>query len=301
MCDLSKKVDKAIEVLKMFQPENEPYYLCYSGGKDSDCIRILASLANVRHDIEHNITSLDTPETIRYIKSIPNIHLNFPLYPDNKPKTIWNLIPKKLIPPSRSIRYCCEELKEHGGKGRLKITGVRSSESFNRSINSGEIQFISKPKTTQKYLDNNNIKYRVNSKGGIILNFDNSDSHRAVEHCFRTTSTLINPILDWSESDVWEFLNYYGCKSNPLYQCGFNRIGCIGCPLGNSFSMKFEFSLYPKYKENIIRAFDKMLIERVNHGKSNYGFWSSGEAVFYWWLNIDNNQLLFDGFDYFDV
>ena len=39
---LSKKVDIAIEQLKMYEPETEPYYLCYSGGKDSDCIRILA-------------------------------------------------------------------------------------------------------------------------------------------------------------------------------------------------------------------------------------------------------------------
>ena len=37
----------AIEYLKSFEPETEPYYLCYSGGKDSDCIRILASLAGV--------------------------------------------------------------------------------------------------------------------------------------------------------------------------------------------------------------------------------------------------------------
>ena len=40
---------KAIEVLKAFEPD-DGYYLCYSGGKDSDCIRILADLAGVKHD-----------------------------------------------------------------------------------------------------------------------------------------------------------------------------------------------------------------------------------------------------------
>lgn len=41
----NEKVQKAIDRLKAFEPANEPYYLCYSGGKDSDCIRILADLA----------------------------------------------------------------------------------------------------------------------------------------------------------------------------------------------------------------------------------------------------------------
>ena len=63
---LSKKVDIAIEQLKMYEPETEPYYLCYSGGKDSDCIRILAALAGVKHDIIHNLTTVDAPETMQY-------------------------------------------------------------------------------------------------------------------------------------------------------------------------------------------------------------------------------------------
>lgn len=70
---LKEKEKKAIEALKMFEPEGEPYYLCYSGGKDSDCIRILATLAGVKHDIVHNLTTVDAPETVRYIKSIPNV------------------------------------------------------------------------------------------------------------------------------------------------------------------------------------------------------------------------------------
>ena len=49
MNDLKEKERKAIEALRMFEPEDEPYYLCYSGGKDSDCIRILAQLAGVKH------------------------------------------------------------------------------------------------------------------------------------------------------------------------------------------------------------------------------------------------------------
>ncbi|MDE5582450.1 MAG: hypothetical protein K2J08_01920 [Ruminococcus sp.] len=72
------KEKTAIERLKTFEPETEPYYLCYSGGKDSDVIRILAQLAGVRHEIHHNLTSVDAPETIRYIKSIPDVIIDIP-------------------------------------------------------------------------------------------------------------------------------------------------------------------------------------------------------------------------------
>ena len=48
---IAEKEKRAIGYLKAFEPKDEPYYLCYSGGKDSDCIRILAELAGVKADI----------------------------------------------------------------------------------------------------------------------------------------------------------------------------------------------------------------------------------------------------------
>lgn len=152
----------AIQRLKSFEPVDEPYYLCYSGGKDSDCIRILASLAGVKHEIHHNLTTVDAPETIQYIKSIPNVIIDKAYYSENekieflrgKQKTMWNLIVKKGIPPTRLLRYCCSELKENGGKGKLKITGVRAAESANRAKNAGIAKIIGKPKTTLKIAEN---------------------------------------------------------------------------------------------------------------------------------------------------
>jgi phosphoadenosine phosphosulfate reductase len=149
-------------------------------------------------------------------------------------------------------------------------------------------------------MSDNDINFQLSDKGGVVLNFDNSDSRRAVEHCFRTTSTMINPILNWTDSDVWEFLHHYGCTGNPLYQCGFDRIGCIGCPLADYRTMRNEFKRYPKYMQMYINAFSKMLVEREKTGRFNYS-WHSGKDVFNWWINIDENQLTFDGFDLLDV
>jgi phosphoadenosine phosphosulfate reductase len=70
-----------------------------------------------------------------------------------------------------------------------------------------------------------------------------------------------------------------------LYDCGFKRIGCIGCPNSYWRHRENEFVRYPKYKENYIKAFDRMLLERDN----NTG-WKSGEEVFDWWLYGEQSE-----------
>lgn len=286
MAELTKKVNQSIERLKMFEPD-EPYFLCYSGGKDSDVIRILATLANVKHEIHHSLTTVDAPETIQYIKTIPNVIIDKSRYADGTPKTMWNLIVKKKMPPTRLYRYCCKELKENGGKGRLKITGVRWAESVSRAKNQGGISIIGKPKRTEKYLSENNLEYQATPKGGLILNLDNDENRRAVEHCYRTTSTIINPIIDWTEQDVWDFLNYYNCKSNPLYNQGKCRVGCIGCPMTGQKVQLEELKKYPTYFWNYVRAFDKMLTAYETPPT-----WKNGLDVMRWWINDDLSYFL---------
>ena len=63
-------------------------------------------------------------------------------YSDGSHKTMWNLIVKKGIPPTRHIRYCCSELKEQGGKHRIKVTGVRWAESTNRAESSDLVKIM---------------------------------------------------------------------------------------------------------------------------------------------------------------
>lgn len=290
MSELAEKERIAIERLKAFEPD-EPYHLCYSGGKDSDVIRILAQLANVKHELHHNLTSVDAPETVRYVKSIPDMHIDIPHDKDGNRVSMWSLIVKKGIPPTRLIRYCCSELKEKGGEGKLKITGVRAAESVARKKNAGMVKILGKPKTTQKTAEEFGAEYETPSKGGIVMNMDNSSTRRLVEHCYRTTSTRINPIIDWTDDDVWTFLHHYGCASNPLYQCGKSRIGCIGCPMQSNKKRLQEFEKYPKYKQLYISAFDKMLSTRIDR-QSKYSF-KSGIDVFNWWVGIDENQMTF--------
>jgi phosphoadenosine phosphosulfate reductase len=139
-----EKEKRAIQYLKTFEPQDEPYYLCYSGGKDSDVIKILAQLAGVKYEAVHNLTTVDAPETVYYVRSQNDVRI------DKPEQTMWQLIEQKVMPPTRLCRYCCEKQKEHGGQGRLKVTGVRWAESNSRKEGSGLVQIIGKPKTMIK-------------------------------------------------------------------------------------------------------------------------------------------------------
>lgn len=284
-----EKEKRAIEILRSFHTPDDPYYLCYSGGKDSDTIKILAQLAGVNFEAHHNLTTVDAPETVYYIRSQPDVEVHHPH------TSMWRLIEKKLMPPTRLMRYCCSVLKEGGGAGRKKITGVRWSESNRRRENADVVRIVGKPATTKKIAEETGVEHRQSAQSGIVLSGDNDASRKTVELCYKTTSTTINPIIDWDDDDVWEFLHHYGCRSNPLYECGYKRIGCVGCPMGGGKSMKREFERYPKYKENYIKAFDRMLLRRKERGyDDSKGGWTDGEHVMRWWVGDDPRQITID-------
>lgn len=138
------KVEKAIMRLQTYEPA-EGYYLCFSGGKDSVVIKALADMAEVKYDAHYSVSSVDPPELVRFIKEIhPDVIFDYPRDKDGNVVTMWNLIPKKTMPPTRIVRYCCQALKEQGGRGRLKVTGVRWDESSRRKRSHGEVTFTDK-------------------------------------------------------------------------------------------------------------------------------------------------------------
>lgn len=121
------KVQIAIERLKAHEPE-EGYYLAFSGGKDSIVIHRLAEIAGVRFDAHYAITTVDPPELVHFIRrQYPSVERRRPVM------SMWELMVKYGFPPIRRTRYCCRELKETGGHGRVVVTGVRWAESVRRA------------------------------------------------------------------------------------------------------------------------------------------------------------------------
>ena len=281
------KVQTAIDRLRAFEPP-EGYFVAFSGGKDSQCIYHLCEMAGVKFDAHYSVTSVDPPELVRFIKQhYPDVSIDIPHYPDGTPMNMWNLIPRKRMPPTRIVRYCCEKLKEANGKGRLTVTGVRWAESANHKRSQDVVAIKQKTKSTLAIVAAEGADAYENGRGGVNLNMDNADSRRVVEQCYRTRKTLINPIVDWEEEDVWEFLNDVAKVPHcELYDQGFTRLGCIGCPMNTHAAS--ELAAYPKYRRNYVRAFERMLDARKSAGLP--ARWETGEEVMEWWLGGSNKR-----------
>ena len=133
------KVQTAIKRLQTFEPLGG-YYLAFSGGKDSVVVKALADMSKVKYDAHYNVTGIDPPELVRFMKKMyPDVIWEYPVYSDGTRVTMWNLIPKKKMPPTRIARYCCQFLKEGGGEGRFTVTGVRWAESAKRKNREGAV------------------------------------------------------------------------------------------------------------------------------------------------------------------
>ena len=280
-----EKVKSAIERIKAFEPP-EGYYLAFSGGKDSVVCKALLDMAGVKYDAHYRVTSVDPPELVRFIREKhPDVARDIPRYSDGSPITMWNLIPKKLMPPTRLVRYCCSSLKESGGDGRMTVTGVRWAESTNRRANQGIVTVASK-KITKELPENS---FFFNKAGGVVLTNDNEESRRMVESCYKRHKTTLNPIIDWTDRDVWDFIHAESIPYCELYNDGFHRLGCIGCPMATKHGREAEFAKWPRYKMAYFKAFDGMLAERQKRGKLD-GSWRMGttaQDVFNWWMEYD--------------
>lgn len=149
----------------------------------------------------------------------------------------------------------------------MRLTGVRWAESLKRQ---GRAAF---EKITAKKADR------------ILLN-DNDDARRYFEHCIPKAKTVCNPILDWTDDNVWRYIQERRLPYCKLYDEGFRRLGCIGCPMAGEGRFD-QFKRWPAFEGLYIRAFDRMLEARVSKGLPTT-VWESGRDVFDWWMENRN-------------
>lgn len=137
---LSAKVERSHRTLKLAADMSKKYYgcplvICYSGGKDSDVLLHLAMccLNPDEYEVLNSHTTVDAPETVYHIREVfarlnqigVKTRIDYHEDENGHRTTMWNLIPKKSMPPTRLVRYCCSELKESGTPNKLAALGVR--------------------------------------------------------------------------------------------------------------------------------------------------------------------------------
>ena len=202
-----------------YDPQNG-FALAFSGGKDSQALYHVAKMAGVKFHAFFFPTSVDPPAVIRFIRK------NYPDVEFMKLKTnIFEMAKKKRILPTMTHRWCCAEFKEVYGAGKVTLIGIRREESSRRAKRN-EVEVSSR-----KFSEN----------------FDQFSEHEEemVTCVSGKDKILVSPILNWTEDDVWDFLNSEGISHCELYDKGYKRIGCIMCPMSTQKQKIREMRDFP--------------------------------------------------------
>ena len=204
-------------------------FVSFSGGKDSTVTSdiVMRSLSEPKILHIFGETTLEFPETMRYVDRFKKEHPQTPVLSSrNKDKDFEELC-KLVGPPSRVMRWCCTIFKTGAIQRKIKtlfrnknkiITfyGIRRSESASRS------------------------KYERETEGSKI-----------------TKQITISPIIDWMDFDVWLYMLTTKIDFNYAYRLGYARVGCWCCPNNSGWSEFLSKIHMPQQSER----FRQMLID----------------------------------------
>ena len=250
--NLQNKIQHSVELLQKAErlafayDSDDGFYLAFSGGKDSQCLYHVARLTGVKFKAHMSLTSVDPPEVIRFVKKqYPDVNLIKPK------KSIYQTAIDNQILPTMRVRWCCKEYKEGAGAGKVTLIGIRHAESARRA-NRNEVEISSRKYSGDlEGLDEYRKARNAQKRGRKPKNYRevtivNADGERTLGCIRGQESLLISPIIEWTDDDVWTFLNTLQIEHCELYDQGWHRIGCIGCPMSSLKQQDKGYQGYPK-------------------------------------------------------
>ena len=249
-------IKKAAKLAKKYT--GKPLVVAFSGGKDSQTVYHLAEAAGVEFEAVYSATTIDPPEVVRFIrKQYPNVKFNVPRL------SFWRLAEKIRMLPNRNMRYCCSILKEQTSPGRVTLTGVRREESIKRA------------------------KRQVLAINKKPRQFDEFESVDKIDvQCFGDgkEKITVNPILDWTETDVWRYLNnVVNVQHCELYDIGRHRVGCLFCPMKARKEIVDDMIRYPHQFKRL-----KMTVAKI--AETSKQFPKDPKGFIEWWLSNKSVQ-----------
>jgi len=237
MKNLITKEIEAIQFLK--KNATEKTFVSFSGGKDSLVALDLAIRANFNEAIFCD-TTIEFDETLQYVNIISNFY-GIKIDIVKAPIDFFEIV-RKIGFPSRRSRWCCDVFKF----GPLSCYAIKNKvKCFITGLRSDE-----------------SIKRK---------------SYNMIDKNPLVPVTQLNPLLDWTEEEIWAYIKKYNLPINPLYN-DFIRLGCWCCPFKRAEEYKKIESLYPdlfyKLKSELKLYAEKIGITNLNEFIENYG-WTS--------------------------
>jgi phosphoadenosine phosphosulfate reductase len=222
-----------------------PMLVSYSGGKDS--LVTLSIIQQAFQKDEYKVMFVDTgiefPETVKYVED-SSVELDF------KDQLITEKVPSELFweafdkfgPPGRDFRHCCKFAK-------LAPIQRAISQEFNDSkciSFVGQRRYESFKRTVSDIWENQYVANQIN----------------------------VSPIQEWTAFMIWLYILWKELPYNPLYDIGYERIGCWVCPSSDMAQFEILKSNHPELHERLYTAVENWRNKR-NLPKDywKYGLW----------------------------
>ncbi|MCJ7423120.1 phosphoadenosine phosphosulfate reductase family protein [Candidatus Bathyarchaeota archaeon] len=206
--DLAITMNKEKTALaQLAEISHEKVAVSFSGGKDSLVALDLAYRVGIRKAVfcDTSVEFDETREFVKHVEKFYGMHIDVV----RAPVTFFEII-KHVGLPSRVLRWCCDVFK----------FGPLSNYAVQESLHS----FIT------------GLRMKESSKRA---SYENSDRNPLVP------VIQTNPILTWTDQDVWEYTSENRLPVNPLYE-HFKRIGCWCCPFKTDNDWEKIKELFPE-------------------------------------------------------
>lgn len=203
------------EAIRFIQSYSDKYSIddmmvSFSGGKDSTVTSHLVNKALGTNKVLHIFgdTTLEFPATIEYKKRFNKNEESLGvriLTAKNREKNFEDLC-QIIGPPSRVMRWCCTIFKT----GAIQKT---IASAFKNKTNILTFYGIRRSESASR------SKYERESESPKIFK-----------------QTVVSPIIDWSNFDVWLYILTTKIDFNDAYRLGYSRVGCWCCPNNGAWS-----------------------------------------------------------------
>ncbi len=247
----------AINTIRGIISRNEhrdlPVYVSFSGGKDSLVVLDLAKSALKQREFKAFFlnTGIEFPETVEFSRELCR-EMKVPLEEMSAGSSFWEQV-EKFGPPAKDFRWCCKvcKLASAGdletGKGTCSLSGKEAANAVAYLTIDGK------------------RKHESFSRARIAASETNP---------FVPNQLNIFPIRDWRALEVWLYIYWRGLSYNPLYDQGFERVGCWLCPS----ALAAEYARVKELHPEMHARWNAFLLEWAKkHGLSEkfveHGFW----------------------------
>ncbi|MET1160779.1 MAG: phosphoadenosine phosphosulfate reductase family protein [Thermoprotei archaeon] len=227
-------------IQKLYDKYKLPVVVSYSGGKDSLVSLHLTLQAVGDATLFFNDTGLELPETLENVEFVAKKY-GLELVKASAGGVFWETV-WTYGPPGRDYRWCCKLAKLIP---IAKATRIRWGEGALNIVGQRAYESIDR------------------AKSPVIWR------NRWVPHLVSTT-----PIQEWNQLVEWLYIHKYKLPYNPLYDAGYERLGCYMCPASTLAEFSEVEHRHPSLWEkwlNVLEYWRKKLDQPIEWIK--YGLW----------------------------